>query len=82
MVYIVGLYVFAYLPVRVEIWLGPSPSLFVMVGAVLLAALVLELVGHRRSGSGSVERCEEVEEDDLSEVTVLELGGVIRRSTF
>lgn len=78
-VYLLGLYVFAYLPTRLELLLGQSAELFAIVGFVMAITVVLEfLVRRRRASIWSVQPVGDFEEDPLSEATRLDLGGVVQ----
>jgi hypothetical protein len=72
--YVVGLYLFAYLPTRVELWLGPSLSLRSFLAVMLITIIALEVAGHwRSSGRRLLARSDLI--DDDSETTVLDLAG-------
>ena len=80
-VYLAGVYVFAYVPARLELRLGASAPLFATVAGVIAVIAALEIAGHWRSSSGATEPGDEIDESDLSEVTVLDLGGAIYGGT-
>jgi hypothetical protein len=76
-VYLVGVYVFAYVPARLELRLGASAPLFAIVGGVIAVIIALEIVGHWRSSTAAAVPGDEIDESDRSDVTVLDLGGAI-----
>jgi hypothetical protein len=76
MVYPFGLYVFAYLPARLELRLGRPVALFEMVGCVI-AVIGLEWLARRPGSLWSVQPTDELDENALSDATTLDLGGII-----
>jgi hypothetical protein len=80
-VYLAGVYVFAYVPARLELWLGASAPLFAIVCGVSAFIIALEITGHWRSSSPATEPGDEIDESDLSEFTMLDLGGAIHGTT-
>ena len=77
-VYALGLYAFAYLPARVEPQILEEPAaLLGMVACIAAVIGALEVVGRRRVEEWPVQDGQDAE-DDLSSVTVLNLGGAVR----
>jgi hypothetical protein len=77
-IYALGLYVFAYWPTRLELWLLDSPaSLLSMVLCVAATIPVLEIVGRRRARRWSVHATTETTADRWDE-TLLDIGRVVR----
>lgn len=76
-VYALGLYAFAYLPVRLELRiLGTPAALLKTVACIAAVIALLEVVGRRTAGKWMVRPREESADDPFG-VTMLDIGGVI-----
>jgi hypothetical protein len=77
--YVLGIYVFAYWPTRLELRvMDAPPALLEMVGGIVVGIFALELAGRRRALRWTVHPREE-RPDAFSSATVLDLGGVVYR---
>jgi hypothetical protein len=72
--YLFGLYVFAFWPARLQLWMSGAPAASLQMAAALGAiAAAVDFAGRRRAARWSLE-CEEEPEDVFSRIAVLDIG--------